>query len=88
MTRCALAHGDRVLATLRKPSVLADFASKYSSTQLVVAKLDVFIKAVLEIVGDIDVTVVVDLWISICIVSASSSAYASLFPCLCLPGRY
>ncbi|RPD54574.1 NAD(P)-binding protein [Lentinus tigrinus ALCF2SS1-7] len=41
MTRCALAHGDKVVATLRKPAVLADFASQYPSTQLLVVELDV-----------------------------------------------
>ncbi len=41
MTRTALAHGDKVVATLRKPAVLADFASKYPSSQLLVVKLDV-----------------------------------------------
>ena len=41
MTRCALAHGDKVVATLRKPAVLADFASKYPSSQLLVVRLDV-----------------------------------------------
>ena len=41
MTRCALANGDRVVATLRNPSALATFASNYSSTQLLVLKLDV-----------------------------------------------
>ncbi|RDX45923.1 NAD(P)-binding protein, partial [Lentinus brumalis] len=39
--RCALAHGDKVVATLRKPSVLAEFASKYPSSQLLLVKLDV-----------------------------------------------
>ncbi|KAI1793783.1 NAD(P)-binding protein [Ganoderma leucocontextum] len=41
MARCALAHGDRVVATLRKPEVLTDFASKYTSKQLLVLRLDV-----------------------------------------------
>lgn len=41
MTRCALAHGDKVIATLRKPTVLADFAAEYSASQLLVVKLDV-----------------------------------------------
>ncbi|RDX50936.1 NAD(P)-binding protein [Lentinus brumalis] len=41
MARCALEHGDRVVATLRKPSVLDSFASKYSPTQLILVKLDV-----------------------------------------------
>lgn len=41
MARCALAHGDKVVATLRKPDALADFASKYPSSQLLVVQLDV-----------------------------------------------
>ncbi|PIL34515.1 hypothetical protein GSI_03293 [Ganoderma sinense ZZ0214-1] len=41
MARCALAHGDRVVATLRKPEVLSDFASKYTPEQLLVTRLDV-----------------------------------------------
>ncbi|KAM5545862.1 hypothetical protein V8D89_000900 [Ganoderma adspersum] len=41
MARCALAHGDRVVATLRKPEVLNDFASKYTPEQLLVLRLDV-----------------------------------------------
>ncbi|RDX45911.1 NAD(P)-binding protein [Lentinus brumalis] len=41
MARCALAHGDKVVATLRKPAVLADFAAKYPASQLLVVKLDV-----------------------------------------------
>ncbi|KAI0697225.1 NAD(P)-binding protein [Cerioporus squamosus] len=41
MARCALAHGDKVVATLRKPAALADFASQHSSSQLLVVKLDV-----------------------------------------------
>lgn len=41
MARCALERGDRVVATLRKPSVLESFASKYPETQLVLVKLDV-----------------------------------------------
>lgn len=41
MSRCALEHGDRVVATLRDPSALVDLASKYSSAQLLVAKVDV-----------------------------------------------
>ncbi|RDX45561.1 NAD(P)-binding protein [Lentinus brumalis] len=41
MARCALGHGDRVVATLRKPSVLESFASKYPETQLILVKLDV-----------------------------------------------
>ena len=41
MTRCALANGDRVVATLRNPSALTTFASNYTPTQLLVLKLDV-----------------------------------------------
>ncbi|RPD54594.1 NAD(P)-binding protein [Lentinus tigrinus ALCF2SS1-7] len=41
MARCALAHGDKVVATLRKPDTLADFASKYPASQLLLVKLDV-----------------------------------------------
>ncbi|KAI0717997.1 NAD(P)-binding protein [Cerioporus squamosus] len=41
MARCALGHGDRVVATLRKPSVLESFASNYSPSQLILVKLDV-----------------------------------------------
>ena len=41
MARCALARGDRVVATLRKPEVLNDFASKYTPEQLLVLRLDV-----------------------------------------------
>lgn len=40
-TRYALERGDRVVATLRNPSVLADLNSKYSSAQLVLTKVDV-----------------------------------------------
>ncbi|KAI0697217.1 NAD(P)-binding protein [Cerioporus squamosus] len=41
MARCALARGDKVVATLRKPAVLADFAATHPSSQLLVLKLDV-----------------------------------------------
>ena len=41
MVRCALSHGNKVVATLRKPAVLAEFASKYPASQLIIAKLDV-----------------------------------------------
>ena len=33
MARCALAHGDRVVATLRKPEVLDDFEAKYIAAE-------------------------------------------------------
>ena len=41
MARNALGNGDRVVATLRKPEVLQDFASQYPSNQLLVLRLDV-----------------------------------------------
>ena len=41
MTRYALAQGDRVVATLRKPTAIASLRSTYPETQLVVTKLDV-----------------------------------------------
>ena len=41
MARYALANGDRVVATLRKPEILADFAAQYSPEQLLVLRLDV-----------------------------------------------
>ena len=41
MTRNALANGERVVATLRRPDVLNDFAAQYSSGQLLVVQLDV-----------------------------------------------
>ncbi|KAM5545438.1 hypothetical protein V8D89_000476 [Ganoderma adspersum] len=41
MARVALANGERVVATLRKPEVLNDFASKYTAEQLLVLRLDV-----------------------------------------------
>ncbi|EIW82690.1 NAD(P)-binding protein [Coniophora puteana RWD-64-598 SS2] len=41
VTKAALAHGDRVFATLRSPSALADLKTRYSSSQLCVYQLDV-----------------------------------------------
>ena len=41
MTRRVLENGDIAVATLRKPAALADFASKYPSSQLLVVQLDV-----------------------------------------------
>ena len=41
MARIALANGERVVATLRKPEVLADFAAQYTPEQLLVLRLDV-----------------------------------------------
>ena len=41
MARNALGNGHRVVATLRKPEVLQDFASQYPSNQLLVLRLDV-----------------------------------------------
>ncbi|KIJ39285.1 hypothetical protein M422DRAFT_175313, partial [Sphaerobolus stellatus SS14] len=41
VTEYALSQGDIVVATLRKPEVLADLASRYVSSQLLVLKLDV-----------------------------------------------
>ena len=41
MARVVLANGERVVATLRKPEVLSDFASKYTPEQLLVLRLDV-----------------------------------------------
>ncbi|RDX50937.1 NAD-P-binding protein [Lentinus brumalis] len=41
MVRCALSHGDKVVATLRKPAVLADFASQYQASQFILVELDV-----------------------------------------------
>jgi len=40
-TELALAKGDRVVATLRKPEVLNDLKAKYASDKLLVVKLDV-----------------------------------------------
>ena len=41
MARVALTNGERVVATLRKPEVLNDFAAQYTSEQLLVLRLDV-----------------------------------------------
>ena len=41
MTEAALAHGDKVVATLRKPEVLESLQAKYSADKLLVTKLDV-----------------------------------------------
>jgi len=41
VTEAALAHGDRVFATLRNPSALADLKTQYSASQLCVYQLDV-----------------------------------------------
>ena len=41
MARCALGHGDKVVATLRTPEVLKEFAAQYTPEQLLVVKLDV-----------------------------------------------
>lgn len=41
MTEYALSKGDNVIATLRKPSDLADLQQKFSVTQLLVVQLDV-----------------------------------------------
>ncbi|TFY53226.1 hypothetical protein EVJ58_g9566 [Rhodofomes roseus] len=41
VTETALGHGDKVAATLRKPEMLSGLSSKYSSSQLLVLKLDV-----------------------------------------------
>ncbi len=41
MARCALANGERVVATLRKPEVLNDFKAEYTPEQLLVLRLDV-----------------------------------------------
>ena len=40
-----LAKGDRVVATLRKPSALADLVPKHPAAQLLVLKLDVVLPA-------------------------------------------
>ncbi|PIL34382.1 hypothetical protein GSI_03157 [Ganoderma sinense ZZ0214-1] len=39
--RLALAKGDRVVATLRRPEVLNDFAAQYPASQILVLRLDV-----------------------------------------------
>ena len=41
LTEAALEHGDKVVATLRNPTILDDLASKYGPDQLCVVKLDV-----------------------------------------------
>ena len=41
MVRLALEKGDKVMATLRKPSDIDDLAKKYSSTELRILKVDV-----------------------------------------------
>ncbi|KAJ7476995.1 NAD(P)-binding protein [Mycena galericulata] len=41
MAEKALANGDKVVATLRKPEVIASLAAKYTKEQLIVLKLDV-----------------------------------------------
>ena len=41
MTELVLKNGDRAVATLRRPEVLADLASKYGKDKLLVLKLDV-----------------------------------------------
>ena len=41
MTEAALAHGDKVVATLRKPEALESLQAKYPSDKLLVTKLDV-----------------------------------------------
>ncbi|CAK5274054.1 unnamed protein product [Mycena citricolor] len=47
MAQKALANGDNVVATLRKPEVISDLAAQYGKDRLVVLKLDV------KIVGEI-----------------------------------
>ncbi|TFK34713.1 NAD-P-binding protein [Crucibulum laeve] len=41
MARVALSHGDKVIATLRKPSVLDSLALEYPDSQLLILPLDV-----------------------------------------------
>jgi len=41
MTELALAKGDKVVATLRKPEVLNDLKAKHASDKLLIVKLDV-----------------------------------------------
>ena len=41
MTEAALAHGDKVVATLRKPEALESLQAKYPADKLLVTKLDV-----------------------------------------------
>ena len=41
MTRAALTHGDKVIATMRKPDSAKDLVALYPSSQLIVVPLDV-----------------------------------------------
>ena len=41
MTEAALAHGDKVVATLRKPEMLESLQAKHPADKLLVTKLDV-----------------------------------------------
>ena len=41
MVKCALARGDKVVATLRTPETLSSFATQHHPAQLLVLKLDV-----------------------------------------------
>ncbi|KAF7333037.1 NAD(P)-binding protein [Mycena venus] len=41
MAKTALANGEKVVATLRKPEVISAFAAQYTKDQLIVLKLDV-----------------------------------------------
>ena len=41
MTEAALAHGDKVVATLRKPEAIESLQAKYPADKLFVTKLDV-----------------------------------------------
>jgi len=41
MAEAALAHGDKVVATLRKPEVLESLQAKYPADKLLITKLDV-----------------------------------------------
>lgn len=41
MARCALKHGDKVVATLRKPDVLRELAARHTPDQLLFVKVDV-----------------------------------------------
>ena len=47
VTEYALARGDRVVATLRKPEVLSSLSAKYPASQLLLVKVDV------TVLGDI-----------------------------------
>lgn len=55
MTELVLAKGDIAVATLRKPEVISDLSSKYTSKQLLVLKLDVSKPA--EVVAAFDAAV-------------------------------